>query len=401
MDKHAKTTRSTGQRTGSLLGTMLGQLMLALALALPLTAAAQPADRTPHDTALPRLDSKYKPPQPAPNSSTIFGPIELCTLAPQLPICQTPFPEVKSFGSNPGNLKMFKYVPDSLGTSRPLVVVLHGCAQSATYADNAGWIQFANKYHFSLLMPEQQLVNNASRCFRWFDSDHNRRGKGEALSIKQMIDKMLGDANLKIDKSRVYITGLSGGGGMATVMLAAYREMFAGGAIIAGIPYGCANTANEATSQCGVSLNHQASTVTMKQLPAGQWGDFVRNADTSCQTGDPQACHPLISIWQGTADTVVNPKDEIELIKQWTNVLGAGQTPQIDETIKGHTQHQVFQNSAGKAVVEAFFVKDMDHGTAVDPGQGSDKCGKAVDFILSEGICSSFYISKFWGIDKP
>jgi poly(3-hydroxybutyrate) depolymerase len=49
-----------------------------------------------------------------------------------------------------------------------------------------------------------------------------------------------------VDRSRVYVVvGLSAGGAMAAAMLAAYPERFAGGAIV-GVPYGCANTVDEA-----------------------------------------------------------------------------------------------------------------------------------------------------------
>src|SRR5262245_10265890 len=47
--------------------------------------------------------------------------------------------EVTGFGTNPGNLRMFRYVPDGLPTGRPLVVALHGCTQTAaSYGTNAG-----------------------------------------------------------------------------------------------------------------------------------------------------------------------------------------------------------------------------------------------------------------------
>src|SRR3954466_5043497 len=56
--------------------------------------------------------------------------------------------EVTSFGSNPGNLRMFKYVPDNLPSAAPLVVVLHGCTQNArTYATESGWLQLADAIH--------------------------------------------------------------------------------------------------------------------------------------------------------------------------------------------------------------------------------------------------------------
>src|SRR5262245_59665350 len=48
--------------------------------------------------------------------------------------------EVTGFGSNPGNLRMFRYVPDGLPANRPIVLALHGCTQQAApYGTNAGW----------------------------------------------------------------------------------------------------------------------------------------------------------------------------------------------------------------------------------------------------------------------
>ena len=42
-------------------------------------------------------------------------------------------------GSNPGNLRMFSYVPESINPAAPLIVVLHGCKQKApTFASDAG-----------------------------------------------------------------------------------------------------------------------------------------------------------------------------------------------------------------------------------------------------------------------
>jgi poly(hydroxyalkanoate) depolymerase family esterase len=324
-----------------------------------------------------------------------------CTFFPQF--CQQQLlpgeSEVTSFGSNPGNIQMFKYVPQDLGTSPPLVVALHGCGQSATsYDDETGWVQLANKFHFVLLLPQQDQngINNPFKCFRWFDSTQNQRDKGEAFSIKHMIDTMLADTSLNIDRKRVYVTGLSAGGGMTAVMLATYPEIFAGGAPIAGVPYGCTETPNDATTVCGVSLSLPGipSNTTMKQLTPAEWGDRVRNA--SPRSAGP---FPRVSIWQGTKDQVVDPQAEIELIKQWTNVLGVSQTPQVDVQFKT-TRHQVFQDSAGKPMVEAFIVKDMAHGTPIDPGSAPDQCGTSAhdQFIIPAGICSSFFIAKFWGL---
>ncbi len=81
--------------------------------------------------------------------------------------------EVEHFGPNPGNLRMFAYVPDGLEAGRPLVVALHGCLQRATdFDDETGWVELAERWRFALLLPQQQLRNNQLRCFNWFNGRH-------------------------------------------------------------------------------------------------------------------------------------------------------------------------------------------------------------------------------------
>ena len=155
---------------------------------------------------------------------------------------------------------MFSYVPAGLKTPAPLVVVLHGCKQkAATFGRDAGWLDLAESAEAILLLPEQKGLNpfwydvawvaplvglfganNQNACFNWFQPGDTARDRGEALSIAQMIDAMI--ARYPVDPSRVYIAGLSAGGAMTAAMLAAYPERFAGGAIVAGVPYGCADT---------------------------------------------------------------------------------------------------------------------------------------------------------------
>jgi len=87
------------------------------------------------------------------------------------------FDEDRSFGSNPGNLRMLSYAPPRLAANPPLVVVLHGCAQTAAdYNHGAGWSTLADRYGFVLLLPEQQRSNNSARCFNWFEPGDIQRG---------------------------------------------------------------------------------------------------------------------------------------------------------------------------------------------------------------------------------
>ena len=84
----------------------------------------------------------------------------------------SPLTEVTGFGANPGDLRMFSFVPDDLQQPPALVVVLHGCGQTATGYDlGAGWSALAEHYGFALLMPEQQRSNNGQGCFNWFNPE--------------------------------------------------------------------------------------------------------------------------------------------------------------------------------------------------------------------------------------
>jgi poly(hydroxyalkanoate) depolymerase family esterase len=153
--------------------------------------------------------------------------------------------EIGTFGNNPGNLRMFAHVPPGIGAKPALVVALHGCTQSANaYALGTGWCDVADQHGFVVIFPEQQLSNNPKNCFSWFLLADTVRGCGEALSIRQMIEQAVNEFD--IDQRRIFITGLSAGGAMTSVMLATYPEVFAGGAIIGGLPYGSAANVQEA-----------------------------------------------------------------------------------------------------------------------------------------------------------
>jgi poly(hydroxyalkanoate) depolymerase family esterase len=286
--------------------------------------------------------------------------------------------EVTGFGSNPGALRMFEYVPAD--TQPALVVVLHGCTQTAaSYDFGAGWSTLADRHGFVLLLPEQRPANNAKNCFNWFLAGDIVRGQGEAMSIRQMVEKMIVDHG--IDRRRVFVTGLSAGGAMTSVMLATYPDVFAAGAIIAGLPYGTATNVNEAFESMGQ----------VRARSAREWGDLVRAASPH------KGPWPRVSVWHGGGDQVVKSKNADEIIKQWTDVHGLDLAPSSTERVDGYPR-QVWRDPAGESVIESYTIPAMAHGTALATGQSDEHVGVPGAFLLDVGISSSYHIAKFWGL---
>jgi poly(hydroxyalkanoate) depolymerase family esterase len=298
------------------------------------------------------------------------------------PALHSPLVEITGFGANPGDLRMFAYVPENLQPVPALVVVLHGCGQTAAGYDlGAGWSTLAKHYGFALLMPEQQHSNNGQGCFNWFNPEDTARDSGEACSISQMIARMVNDH--QIDAHRIYVTGLSAGGAMTSVMLATYPEVFAAGAVIAGLPFGVATNVREA-------LNGMFQTPTH---PAGELGDLVRNAS---QHKGPW---PKLSVWHGSADRTVNPANANEIVKQWLDVHHLPSAPMSEGTVDGYPR-QIWWNADGETIVESYTITNMAHGTPLGIADNDERYGAQGAFLIEAGISSSYHIANFFGLTE-
>lgn len=281
--------------------------------------------------------------------------------------------------ANPGNLVARAYTPPDLEKGAALVVVLHGCTQTAAgYDHGSGWSQLADEYGFALLFPEQQRSNNPNLCFNWFTPEDSRRDGGEAASIRQMIDMMIDRHG--IDTRRIFITGLSAGGAMTSVMLATYPEVFSGGAIIAGLPYGTTSTMPEAFDR----MRGQG------MPPIHELGQKVLGASSH------KGPWPTISVWHGTQDHTVTPSNARAILGQWREVHKLARSPTRSEVSDGFPR-QVWCDKDGREVIDFISIDGMGHGTPLAT-TGVDACGAAGPFMLDVGISSTRHIARSWGL---
>lgn len=309
---------------------------------------------------------------------------------------------ISNFGSNPGELRMWAYLPEGLPAKAPLVVALHGCQQTAQiYAEGSGWLELAQKYKFALLLPEQDKANNPYQCFNWGgdpgtdQTDMNAcdatRDCGENLSVRQMLDHLQQKAQL--DPQRTFVTGLSAGAAFSNVLLAAYPERFAGGALIAGLPYGCNLTTEGKLSATQAYLCMSTGV----QKSESEWAERVKRSGFQAP---PDFRWPPVQVWHGSADTTVTPLMQQELVKQWAGLHGITATPsQVNKGAHNSYFTEVYENAAGEAVIESFHLLGLGHALPVDPdGNGGYACGKAGPFIEDTAVCASWVMARRWGL---
>ena len=287
--------------------------------------------------------------------------------------------EIRAFGPNPGALRLLACRPPGLPSRAPLVVVLHGCGQTAeAFATGAGWLALAEIHGFALLCPQQSRANNRAGCFNWFEPADIRPRDGEAASILQMIDHLLRTEDL--DGERVFVTGLSAGGAMALALLAIAPQRFAAGAVIAGMPFDAAHGAAEAWLAMKVGVAQSD----------GVLADRIRTRS------GPGTSRPRLSVWQGLADTTVAPANALRIAGQWRDLCGLPLQP---DEITASGILSVSRWGGEPAPLRLTLVAGLGHGVPVDaarPGGGAP--GR---FLIDNGVASSLEIAADWGLTAP
>lgn len=305
--------------------------------------------------------------------STVFGQSDLV--------------EKSNFGSNPGNLEMFLHVPKMQNLKNALVVVLHGCTQDAnTIASQSGWTDLSDKHGFTILYPQQKMLNNPNDCYNWFQKKDIDKDKGEVFSIKQMIDFTVD--SLSLNRDSVYVYGLSAGAAMAVALMADYPETFQSGAILAGGPFYSATNPVKAL----------ATLLSPQKKTGAAWAKPIFN-----QHKDSIEKFPKLIVIHGKSDQVVNIENSRQLILQWSTIHHLSSIP--TDTIYNFDGHSdfvnfIYKDSSGNELISFLEVRFLGHELMVDPGEAEKQGGKTGLFSKDKDFFSTYWIASKFGLIK-
>jgi poly(hydroxyalkanoate) depolymerase family esterase len=270
------------------------------------------------------------------------------------------------------NVRVF--VPTKAATPTPLLVMLHGCTQTAdAFADATQMDALAEKEGFVVAYPEQSPDTIATRCFRWYEPAHQARGAGEPMELADAADAV-GKAH-GVDPERVYVAGLSAGAAMSVVLGATYPDRFTAIGVVAGVEYKGATSFSEAFS---TSSNGGPDPDMQGVLAHTAMGSLARVVPTF--------------VVHGTSDSVLAKVNGDQVTAQWrrtnTLVLGDGAIEPV-ASVKGELGYSftrmVHRNKAnGASVIEYYVVDNLGHAWpgGKDGASYSDPKGPVASALL-------------------
>ena len=253
------------------------------------------------------------------------------------------------------------FIPSGSGSRpMPLVVMLHGCTQDPDdFAAGTRMNELAQAQGFLVLYPAQSQRANPQRCWNWFKSNHQGRGRGEPELLAGMVRDVM--SRHSIDPDRVFVAGLSAGGAMAAILAAAYPELFAAVGVHSGLAPGAARDVQSAFQAMKEGAARKAGAIPIPTI-----------------------------VFHGDRDSTVNPANGRQVIEAATPAGGTS-TEREELPARGRRKvtREVHRDPAGAVTMEHWSVHGSPHawsggstrGSYTDP-EGPDASGEMLRFFL-------------------
>jgi poly(hydroxyalkanoate) depolymerase family esterase len=248
----------------------------------------------------------------------------------------------------------------------PLVVMLHGCTQSPDdFAAGTRMNFLAEEQNCFVVYPAQPSQANQAKCWNWFRTADQQRGRGEPSLIAGITRQIMDD--YLVDRKRVYVGGLSAGAAAAAIMGATYNDLYAAIGIHSGLA-------------CGVATDLPSALVAMRQ----------GRSDHRVISGD----RPPTIVFHGDRDTTVHPNNGDQILEQSLGTMSTQKKVHRGQVPGGHAYTRTILSDAnGRGMLEHWNIHGAGHawsggspaGSYTDP-RGPDATREMLRFFLEHSL---------------
>jgi len=250
----------------------------------------------------------------------------------------------------------------------PLVVMLHGCTQSPDdFAAGTRMNFLAEEQNCFVVYPAQPSQANQAKCWNWFRTADQQRGRGEPSLIAGITRQIMDD--YLVDRKRVYVGGLSAGAAAAAIMGATYNDLYAAIGIHSGLA-------------CGVATDLPSALVAMRQ----------GRSDHRVISGDRPPVPTIV--FHGDRDTTVHPNNGDQILEQSLGTMSTQKKVHRGQVPGGHAYTRTILSDAnGRGMLEHWNIHGAGHawsggspaGSYTDP-RGPDATREMLRFFLEHSL---------------
>jgi poly(hydroxyalkanoate) depolymerase family esterase len=289
----------------------------------------------------------------------------------------------RSYTNQTGTRSYKLYTPSGyIGQEVPLVVMLHGCTQSPNdIATGTQMNRLAEENIFLVAYPVQAQGANMNKCWNWFKTSDQQRGRGEPSLVAGITRQVIDEYN--VADGRVYVVGMSAGGAMAAIMAEAYPDLYAAVGIHSGLAPGAAHDMPSAFA----AMHQGGPAIPRRVVPI------------ATPTGESARIVPAI-VFHGDRDRTVHPRNADRLLEHYcpakltgSREEASGSTPRgtvrQGQVAGGHAYTRAtYRDVGGRAIAERWTVHGLGHawsggsssGSYTDP-RGPDASAEMVRFF--------------------